>query len=156
MKYFTNVRTLEELRKEYKRLVKQYHPDNGGDTETVKEINAEYDKMFKILENGSANKKDFDIDLDAAIREAINNIINLNVNIEICGTWIWISGNTYKVKEELKAAGFKWCSNKKMWSWHFGVYARKGNKKTDMAYIRNKYGSQIIKSENRNRELTDK
>lgn len=129
MKYFTNVRTLEELRKEYKRLVKQYHPDNGGDTETIKEINAEYDKMFKILENGSANKKDFDIDLDAAIREAINNIINLNVNIEICGTWIWISGNTYKVKEELKAAGFKWCSNKKMWSWHFGVYARKGNKK---------------------------
>ena len=41
MKYFTNVRTLEELRKEYKRLVKQYHPDNGGDTETIKEINAE-------------------------------------------------------------------------------------------------------------------
>ena len=112
--------------------------------------------MFKILENGSANKKDFDIDLDAAIREAINNIINLNVNIEICGTWIWISGNTYKVKEELKAAGFKWCSNKKMWSWHFGVYARKGNKKTDMEYIRNKYGSQIIKSENRNKELTNK
>ena len=134
MKYFTNVRTLEELRKEYKRLVKQYHPDNGGDTETIKEINAEYDKMFKILENGSANKKDF----------------------EICGTWIWISGNTYKVKEELKAAGFKWCSNKKMWSWHFGVYARKGNKKTDMEYIRNKYGSQIIKSENRNKELTNK
>lgn len=27
MKYFNNCKTLEELRKEYKRLVKQNHPD---------------------------------------------------------------------------------------------------------------------------------
>lgn len=156
MKYFTNIKTLEELRKEYKRLVKKYHPDNGGDSETIKEINVEYEKMFKILENGSENKKDFNIDLDEAIRAAINKIINLNVNIEICGTWIWVSGNTYNVKEELKEAGFKWCSNKKMWSWHFGIYVKKGNKKTDMASIRYKYGSQVIKEEKENMKLTDK
>ena len=30
MKYFTNCKSLEELRKEYKKLVKENHPDNGG------------------------------------------------------------------------------------------------------------------------------
>ena len=156
MKYFTNVRTLEELRKEYKRLVKQYHPDNGGDTETIKEINAEYEKMFKILENGSDNKKDFDIDLDAAIREAINKVINLNVNIEICGTWIWISGNTYTVKEELKAAGFKWCSNKKMWSWHFGEYKRRGNKKQIWHILEQNTDHRLLKPKKKINKLKDK
>ena len=28
MKYFKNVETLEELRKQYKDLLKKYHPDN--------------------------------------------------------------------------------------------------------------------------------
>ena len=28
MKYFNNVNTLEELRKQYKELLKKYHPDN--------------------------------------------------------------------------------------------------------------------------------
>ena len=28
MRYFKNVETLEELRKQYKELLKKYHPDN--------------------------------------------------------------------------------------------------------------------------------
>jgi len=28
-KYFENIRTLEELRKQYKELLKLHHPDNG-------------------------------------------------------------------------------------------------------------------------------
>lgn len=30
MKYFTNCKSLEELRKEYKKLVKENHPDNNS------------------------------------------------------------------------------------------------------------------------------
>ena len=32
-KYFINVNTLEELRKQYKELLKKFHPDNGGSEE---------------------------------------------------------------------------------------------------------------------------
>lgn len=48
MTYFTNVQTLEELRKEYKRLVKQNHPDNGGSLEAIKTINVEYEISFHL------------------------------------------------------------------------------------------------------------
>lgn len=46
MKYFTNCRTLDELKKEYRRLAMLHHPDRGGDTETMKAINNEYDAVF--------------------------------------------------------------------------------------------------------------
>lgn len=48
MKYFKNVNTLEDLRKQYKELLKKFHPDNPeGSTEATQEINSEYDELFK-------------------------------------------------------------------------------------------------------------
>jgi len=58
MAYFKNVNTLEELRKQYKELLKQYHPDNAnGSTEATQEINAEYDRLFKALKNKHESKQ---------------------------------------------------------------------------------------------------
>ena len=51
MKFFASCTTIEELRKHYRRLAVQYHPDPGGDTETMQQINAEYDKAFEALKN---------------------------------------------------------------------------------------------------------
>lgn len=44
--YFRDFNTLEELRKQYKELLKKYHPDNGGDVAIMQEVNAEYDKLL--------------------------------------------------------------------------------------------------------------
>lgn len=42
MKWFKNVTTAEKLRKEYRRLLKLYHPDNeNGSVEVTQEINAD-------------------------------------------------------------------------------------------------------------------
>ena len=37
--YFNNVQTLDELRKQYRDLLKRYHPDNGGSEEETKANN---------------------------------------------------------------------------------------------------------------------
>lgn len=51
-RYFSGVDTLEQLRRQYKELLKKYHPDNaGGSTEATQEINAEYDRLFKVLKD---------------------------------------------------------------------------------------------------------
>lgn len=88
-KYFENISTLEELRKQYKELLKLHHPDNGGDLETMQEINAEYDRLFKVLKDqhencstdcGNAesnyNNMKYDFAEDEKLREMLNKIIH--------------------------------------------------------------------------------
>lgn len=149
MKYFKNVGTLEELRREYKRFVKENHPDNGGSVEAIKNINVEYEQLFKVLKNNDKNGKTehtkYNMAEDKMLRNVINNIINFNINIEICGSWIWVSGNTYGCKTELKQNGFHWASKKKMWYWHNPEEQVRGNGKATMDDIRSKYGSHIMK-----------
>lgn len=56
-RYFSGVDTLEQLRRQYKELLKKYHPDNaGGSTEATQEINAEYDRLFKVLKDKHESK----------------------------------------------------------------------------------------------------
>lgn len=152
MTYFNNIHSLEELRKEYKRLVKLNHPDNGGSEDEIKKINAKYEIAFEALKNAddSTNKKEarYNKEMDQAIRDAINRVINLEgVIIEQVGTWLWISGSTYNVREELKQAGFKYSGQRKMWYFNPEPSKKKGCSKNSMEYIKQKYGCEEIKAE---------
>lgn len=164
-KYFKNISTLEELRKQYRDLLKKYHPDNAdGSTETCQEINAEYDKLFKMLKDRHESKSEdnsntkqseynqnmYDWENDKALREVLEKIINFNgIDIEIAGQWIWISGNTYSYKKELKEIGFKWASQKKQWYWHSEIFRKKSHKTLSMDDIRNYYGSTKVNTNSR-------
>ncbi|MSS63668.1 J domain-containing protein [Velocimicrobium porci] len=163
MTYFRNVNTLEELRKQYKELLKQFHPDNpNGSTEATQAINAEYDRLFKVLkdkheskqtntdsENGKTdfNKKYYDFAEDKALREMLNKIIGFNgVKIEIIGNWIWCF-DSYGYRKELKELGFKYAGQKKAWYYHTEAFRKKGRKALSMDDIRNYYGSTEVKTE---------
>lgn len=50
-KYFKSVKSYDDLKNQYKKLLKENHPDNGGDLEVVKEINVQYDALFQIWKN---------------------------------------------------------------------------------------------------------
>lgn len=47
-KYFKKVTSLEDLKNQFKALAWKNHPDAGGNAETMKEINCEYDALFPI------------------------------------------------------------------------------------------------------------
>ena len=49
MKYFNNIHSLDELKKEFRRLAMLNHPDRGGDTATMQAINAEFEMLFPAL-----------------------------------------------------------------------------------------------------------
>ena len=50
MKYFSPVpKSLETLKKQYKKLSLEYHPDVGGSDEAMKAINQEYTELFGKL-----------------------------------------------------------------------------------------------------------
>lgn len=58
MKWFSNPKSLEELKKQYKKLACKHHPDiTGGSEKDMKEINTEYDIFFASLKNIHENVK---------------------------------------------------------------------------------------------------
>lgn len=166
-RYFKNVETLEELRKQYKELLKKHHPDNGGDVAKMQEINSEYDKLFKLLKDKhehnakhTDNKSDYnnmkyDFSEDEKLRNILNKIIHFeDITIEIIGNWVWIGGNTYQYRKDLKEFGFKFAGQKKMWYWHSEAFQKKSRKSLSMNDIRNYYGSTEIEPEKQKKIAT--
>lgn len=166
-KYFSKVNNLQELRKQYRDLLKKFHPDNGGNVSDMQEVNAEYDKLFKAMkdrhenESADSNKSDnsssntkthyndnmYDWGNDKALREALEKIIAFEgIEVLICGQWIWVSGNTYQYKKELKEIGFKWASQKKQWYYHTDIFIKKSHKSLSMDEIRDYYGSTKVQT----------
>ena len=151
MKYFINVTTLDELKKQYRRLAMIHHPDVGGDLETMKAINAEYDEMHEILKaahNQQADEHHQTTETPDEFRDIVERLLRMDgLEVELCGSWLWIGGNTREHKDELKAAGCRWSSNKKLWYWHHAEDGRRWHKgSATMNQIRNKYGSQTFRS----------
>lgn len=142
IKHFQNIKTLDELKVAFRKLAKKHHPDLGGNEETMKEINLEYDHLKQKLSRG---QKDGTTEEDMnAFRDIINNLIHLNLEIEICGRWIWVSGDTWPHRETLKANGLRWAKRKKMWFWKPADSGSKKRTSTPMDKIREKYGSQKV------------
>ena len=151
-KYFTGVKDIDMLRKQYKDLLKKHHPDNGGNEETMKEINVEYDHLYAILsKENKSDRQTSTYDNDAendAFKEVLNKIIHINADIEIIGSWIWVHGG-YEYRELLKNADFKFAPKKKAWTWHYGEYKRYSKKEISLDDIRIKYGSEKIHSKSK-------
>jgi hypothetical protein len=150
MKYFNNCQTLDQLKAEYRRLTKIHHPDCGGSDEAMKEVNADYTARFEVLKNQhnkTADEYHQTTEAPEDFIEIINQLVKLDgIEIELCGAWLWIGGNTREHKDALKAAGCRWSSNKNLWYWRHPEDGRKwhkGNK--SMNQIRSKYGSQMFK-----------
>ena len=57
MKYFIGVYNLQDLRKKYVALSKKHHPDLGGNTEVMKEINVEYKMFCELFKSGTIKAK---------------------------------------------------------------------------------------------------
>lgn len=156
MRFFNDCKTIEEVKATYKKLAKQYHPDCGGDTETMQAINTEYAfACAKILkgEDLSAEEVNEEIRLSEEYRKVIESIINLSgITIEVVGHWIWVTGNTYPVRKQLKEAGLFFASKKLAWYYRAEEYKTKGGKKS-LDEIKDKYGSETINQNRSSRTL---
>jgi|TARA_R110002167_G_scaffold184717_1_gene385186 curved DNA-binding protein CbpA len=145
----TGTVSAKDIKLAYKRKAKQFHPDkNPAGAEMMKIINAAY-AMVKNL--GSATVED-DSDLSSypeELAEAINAILGAEgLNIEVCGLWVWVSGETAAHKTILKASGFKWAAKKKMWFFRppQAMSKNRSGQTWSMDKIRSSYGSDKGKS----------
>ena len=140
--YFEEIHTLEELRREYRRLCRIHHPDMGGDTATMQKINYEYDRRYAEFSSEATSSDKF--------KKIIERLVKFDgISIEICGTWIWVAGSTYPIRKDLNSLGFKWHKKKSRWYWHDGEdMCHHSGSSTTMERIRQKYGSTEVQCGN--------
>ncbi len=169
---FANCTTLEDIKKEYYRLCKLWHPDLGPEsekmirTQMMQQINQAYaiasakarvaEAKAKARKEGKPEPKVEDIQdqshIDEAVRAAIEKIIQYEfLEIEICGLWVWVGGTKKRgvavemdeALDALKAAGYRWAQKKG--KWYFAGVPAGGFRAFSMDEIRTRYGSTTVK-----------
>ncbi len=158
--FFTTeaIKNLDELKKQYRKLSLIYHPDKGGSVEQMQALNKEYDELrakIKAGANLTEEESRLEDELDEVYKDVIATLVIMpNIEIELIGSWIWVSGATYPIRDVLKDLNFKFARNKKMWYWHANDnYRKKSKHKYTIDEIRDMYKSQKIENKYHNRVL---
>lgn len=139
--------TKEEIKEAYRKAAFKYHPDrNLAGLEMMKLVNVAYDTL-KDFEGETTTLNKNNKDFGEIINNALNAIINLGFEIEVCGAWVWVNGNTKPHKETLKASGFFWSPKKLCWYFRPDDYKSHNRSTWSMDQIRNVYGSNKVKEE---------
>lgn len=152
MKFFEGLREDKEIKARYKELAKAHHPDKGGCAETMKAINHQYEQVMRGIYQ-LAGKSTTEIDEllinDNLMREKLNAILMIEgISIELCGSWVWVTGDTRSCKDWLKSQDFLWAPKKKAWYWRSEVRKCRNRQTMSLDYIREKWGSQAITKRN--------
>ena len=148
MTYFKDCKTAEELKKAYRTWAKKLHPDLGGNAEEFKVMQAEYERLWERLKNvhQNAQGETYTKETTETPQEfinIINTLVRLNgVQVELCGSWIWASGNTQPYKDTLKSLKFRWSHKKKAWYYHTEPYRKRSHRELTLDEIREMFGSQ--------------
>ncbi len=147
---------LADIKTAYKRYCKKYHPDvNPDGLEMMKLGNLAFDMLKKNLDLVEREFPKFQEEaqqnenIAEAIAEIFTHIRHFpNIKIEVCGTWVWVEGDTKPIKEQLSALHFRWAFKKKKWAWHPATYVKRNRKgEWDMEKIRNTWGSTNLNTE---------
>ena len=142
--------TKEIIKKAYRKACSKYHPDKGGSTEMMQAVNQAYD----ALKNYEGEVEAGDLNYSEELNDALNKIINLQgLEIEICGAWIWVTGDTKPYSKELgkNGAGFFWARKKKAWYFRPSDWKSSSRGTWDLDKIRGTHGSQKVKTQFNNR-----
>ncbi len=153
MNIFNHCQSVEEAKKRYRELLKQYHPDHAGQEgeEITKEIINQFNAFLNSFMSHSFNSyyedKEWKPDpgAETPFQEILQKIIDLDCEIEIIGFWIYCF-KSYTVREQLRELGF-WFTNKhKAW-----VYSGRNklniSSRETLDEIRAKKGSQKVEKE---------
>lgn len=104
MKYFNNIKSFSDLKKQYRKLVLDNHPDKGGTIEVMQEINKEFEQIFNVwkdkkeTEDNTGYANDYE---GATAKEYTNNVYNEY-------GWTGSRRDRWYSREELKEIFAKW------------------------------------------------
>ena len=159
----SHLTSIEDAKRQYKHLVFTYHPDVAcakgtmdyeEANEAMKTINAEWDYLrkhnYNVHESADGSiytdwTQDTPDDVTNMFVEIIEQLIRMDgLEIEVCGSWLWVGGNTREHKDDLKAMGMRWAPKKHLWYKAPKSWKRNHRGEFTMDEIRSRYGSQSV------------
>ncbi len=144
--------TMKDVKKAYKACSLKYHPDRqkASELEMMKLVNLAY-SFLKSLNLDPITQTDGFVENDYC--EEFNNVLDQlfelqkthNINIEICGMWAWITGETKPLAAKLgrKDGGIGCYFSRKKTAWYYrpAEYKSASRKSHSMDEIRARHGS---------------
>lgn len=156
MKYFTNCRTIEEVKAAFRDYAKKLHPDCGGDPSEFRCMMDEYNIAYNRYKNihtradGTTYEQET-TETSQEYAEIIQAVIHMDgVIIEIIGSWIWLEGTTYPYREQIKAAGFWYSKSKKAWYHNGSTEKSKKKGHFSMEQIKDRFGVETVETQKQN------
>ena len=152
---FFGCTSADEVQLRYDELSKVF---NGQD-EMLNTIKVEYSTLMSVLaesktdqavnEKASASDKAVESVKEKAtvtekIKELQGKIDPAGLHLEICGTWLWVTGKTYQVKDTLKELGFRYSANKLSWYYRQEDHRSPNQEPISLEMIREKYGTSVV------------
>ena len=127
VEWFDGCSTVDEVKAQYRELAMAHHPDRGGSTEVMAEINEAYHAELASRqgevrrdETGAEHAYYYKREREQAAMDLIYRLLSHrlpDVEVWLIGTWVWVTGDTKPVKETLKRLGLRWHSKRECWYW---------------------------------------
>ena len=142
--YFAGCQSLNEAKVRFLALAKQHYPAKNGNPGVMFQIRLEYqqirnDPSFAFHQHTEDVKVDF-----MQFPDVVDKILGWPLEIEIIGTWTWVSGYSYDYKDELLKMGFYYEPGKQSWYSRPTSYRSTNPKPLDFDRIRSLHGRNTI------------
>ena len=148
-RFFADCATVEAIKKTYKKLAMQHHPDLGGDAEIMKDLNNQYHEALKACDGveTDGHTYSYKANVEQEIMDKLNALLKLEgLEIDLIGCWLWIAGKTRENKEALKELSCRWHSKRKLWFYKPADWKSRRYSKGSLDDLAAKYGSEKFKS----------
>lgn len=149
--------TPEIVKAAYRRAAMKYHPDrNPAGLVMMKAVNAARAALADFV--GSLNHSEAAGEYGGDLNDAISHLLHsVGLDLEICGAWLWVTGETKAHKDVIKAfetdSGNKFRWHSKKTAWYFAPNDFKGRRRSkgnvSMEDIRDTYGSAHVATRSR-------
>jgi hypothetical protein len=133
--YFAGLSTPEEIKRAYRDLARQHHPDLGGDLETMKAINAAYHAALSGQNGKTSDGRTYKYNAksEQEIMDVIAELLKLP-NLE----------------DQLKAQQCRWHSGRSCWYWKPAWCGKSRSNPGGLETLAAKYGYQGFTSSEAN------
>lgn len=156
--------TLDEGAKMYRELASKHHPDHGGNTSDMQEINNEWDELKPTLprfctKQAQQGRQQYQQQQDAnsaakaaqdaeAAKMAAELAKCPGLQFDVVGSWIW-ADTDYRYTAELDRLGFRWSRNRSKYYWHPEGDSSRRNRRASYEEIYQKYSGQSYQTRDR-------